>query len=90
MDEDEANVAEVFGDFDSDMAEMESSMVDSLKIAGVLPRSARQKVKSMIRSTLVEAYGRTITDHTNQAKRNLNIRGLSSLDFCTLKPNGKP
>ena len=33
MDEDEANVAEVFGDFDSDMAEMESAMVDSLKIA---------------------------------------------------------
>ena len=34
MDEDEAHVAEVFGDFDADMAEMESAMVDSLKIAG--------------------------------------------------------
>ena len=44
MDEDEANVAEVFGDFDSDMAEMESSMVDSLKIAGVLPRRAKKRI----------------------------------------------
>merc|ERR1712127_143156 len=69
---------------------MESAMVDSLKIAGVLPRRAKKKVKAMIKSTFVEACGKSITDHTNQARRNLNIKGLSSLDFRTLKANGQP
>ena len=67
MDADESAVAEVFGDFDSDMGEAESAMVDSLKMAGVLPKHARKKVKKMLQPTFIEAYGRTITDYTNQA-----------------------
>ena len=78
MDADESAVADVFGDFDSDMGEAESAMVDSLKMAGVLPKHARKKVKKMLQPTLIEAYGRTITDYTNQARRNLNVKGLSS------------
>lgn len=42
MDEDAASVADVFGDFGSEIADMESSMVDSLKVAGGLPRRAKR------------------------------------------------
>ena len=31
-----------------------------------------------------------ITDNTSRARRNVNIKGLSSFDFRTLKPNVKP
>ena len=90
MEADEAAVADVFGDFDSDMGEAESAMVDSLKMAGVLPKHARKKAKKILQPTFIEAYGRTITDYTNQARRNLNVKGLSSLDFRTPKANGSP
>ena len=59
-------------------------MVDSLKIAGVLPKHARKKIKKVLQPTVIEAYGRTITDYTNQARRNLNVKGLLSLDFREL------
>ena len=42
MDEDEANVAEVFGDFDPDMEDMESSMVDLLNVARILLRKKEE------------------------------------------------
>mgnify|MGYP000226873078 CR=1 FL=1 len=90
MDADESTVADVFDDFDSDTGDAESSTVDSLKIAGDLPKQARKKVKKMLQPTFIEAYGRTITDYTNQARRNLNVKGLSSLDFRTPKANGNP
>ena len=44
----------------------------------------------MIEPTFIEAYGRTITDYTNASRRNLNVKGLSSLDFRTPKANGAP
>ena len=70
----ESSIADVFGDFDSDMGDAESSMADSLKSAGVLPKQARKKTKRILQPTFVEAYGRTITDYTNQARRNLNAK----------------
>ena len=64
----------MFGDFDTGMADVESSMVDLLKVAGVLPRRARKRIETMLRPTFVEAYGRTMTDNMNQTKRNSNIK----------------
>ena len=72
------------------MGEAESAMVDSLKMEGVLPKHARKKAEKIMQPTFIEAYGRTITDYTNQARRNLNVKGLSSLDFRTPKANGNP
>ena len=72
------------------MGEAESAMVDSLNMAGVLPKHARKMAKKILQPTFIEAYGRTITDYTNQAQRNLNVNGLSSLDFRTPKANGNP
>ena len=90
MDEDETKVADIFGDFDSDMEDGGASMMDSLRVCGVTSKRARKKIKGMIQPTFIEAYGRTITDYTNASRRNLNVKGLSSLDFRTPKANGAP
>ena len=71
------------------MDDAETSMMDSLKVAGVMPKKARKKVRGIMQPTFIEAYGKTITDFT-KARRNLNVKGLSSLDFRTMKPNGNP
>ena len=51
MDADESTVADVFGNFESDMGDAESSRVDNLKFAGVLPRQARKKVNKILQPT---------------------------------------
>lgn len=90
MGADESTVADVFGDFDSDMGDAESSMNDSLRNACVLPKQARKTVTKILQPTFIEASGRTITDYTNHAKRYLNVIGLSSLDFRTPKADEHP
>ena len=47
MDADESIVADVIGDFVSDMENADSSMVDSLEIAGPVPKQARKKIKAI-------------------------------------------
>ena len=71
------------------MEDAETSMIDSLKVAGVMPKQARKKARRIMQPTFIEAYGKTIADFT-KARRNLNVKGLSSLDFRTLKANGNP
>ena len=87
MDESESAEADIFGDFDDEMGNATYSMVDSLKVAGVVPKKARKKVRNRLQPALSEAYGETTTDFT-KARRNLNVKGLPYLDFRTRKPNG--
>ena len=75
MDASESAVADIFGDFDDAMEDAETSMIDSLKMAGVTPKQIRKKARKIMQPTLIEAYGKTITDFT-KARRNLNVKGL--------------
>ena len=45
MNASEPDVADIFGDFDDDMGDAESSMVDSLKVAGVVPKKSTESQK---------------------------------------------
>ena len=88
--ENKMDVADMFGDFgdaqEADSAmEAESVMVDALMIAVVSPKRAKKKVNNLLNPTFIEIWGRTITDYTNASRRNLNVKGISSLDFRHLK-----
>ena len=43
MDASESAVADIFGDFDDAIDDAETSMIDSLKVAGGMPNKARKK-----------------------------------------------
>ena len=93
--ENKMDVADMFGDFgdaqEADSAmEAESVMVDALMIAVVSPKRAKKKVNNLLNPTFIEIWGRTITDYTNASRRNLNVKGISSLDFRTPKADGTP
>ena len=90
--ENEMDVADLFGDFDEPLNE--DAMVSSLMMAGVNKTKALDITTSMNHrmptSTFVEVYGRSIRDQSLVSRRNLNIEGLDALDLRTMKPNGEP
>ena len=96
--ENEMDVADLFFDSgDADMADAagptESDMIDALTVAGVRPDKAAEFVHSICSvsspATFMELYGRSISDHADANRRNLNVEGLGALDLRTLKPNGE-
>ena len=93
MDEDHA--AELFGDFEPD-GDTEQRMVDSLIEAGVAKLDTSEAAGQMFSTrpvsdaTYVEVYGKSIADYAQASRRDLNAKGLGSLDFRTLKANGEP
>ena len=89
MVEDDSNVADLFMDSEDDA----DQMLDALLLAGV-DKATAQKVSHQMMAlkaqpTFVEAYGKTITDYTNAHRRNLNVKGLASLDLRSPKPSGE-
>ena len=89
----EDDKAELFGDFMDASDEQADAMIDALMFAGVAKAQAQTAARQMMelqkRSTLVEAYGKSVTDYANAHRRNLNIDGLASLDLRSPKPNGE-
>ena len=96
MDDD---VAHLFMDDDDDMgdpdgADNPSAMVSALRAAGADATAAANAARSMYgisdksSPSLIEAYGTAVHQHIQ--RRNLNVRGLGSLDLRTLKANGEP
>ena len=89
-DEDEDDVAEIFGDFGDD--EHASHIANSLTLAGVMPKVASVKAKGLVdpdAATFLELYGRgSICHEANQSRKNLNVHGLGALDLRTTKPDG--
>ena len=51
MDASESAVADIFGDFDDAMDDAETSMIDSLKVAGVMPKKARKTARKIMQPT---------------------------------------
>ena len=97
QDNDEDKVAELFGDFDSDMEEEEEEkgdvhMMDALTQAGIIPEHAKEILASMRSgippATFIEVYGRSVRDQSLVTRRNLNVKGLDALDLRTTKPDG--
>ena len=65
-------------------------MIDSLEVAEAVSKQARKKVKNIWQPTFIEAYGKTVTDYTNQVRRDINVKALSSLALRSFKSNGAP
>ena len=76
-----------------DAMDDEDAMVSALVQAGVDHDQAKIAAHQMMalkkRPTFIEAYGKTITDYANAYRRNLNVKGLASLDLRTPKANGE-
>lgn len=68
-------MADIIGDLHSQMGDAESSMIDLLKVAGVLPPKHREKVRRRLQPTLIEAYGKMIAAFTNKARRDITVKG---------------
>ena len=83
-----------------DTTGLEEHMVDSFVLAGADRTDAIIHVKSLMRTsskqtklmtTFMEIFGGgAICKEANGPRRNLNLRGLSSMDLRTSKPNGEP
>ena len=73
---------------------MPDAMMDALRRAGASELEAQTSAHSMMAltppSTFVEVYGKSIYDHSHMSRRNLNVKGLSSFDIRSLKPDGTP
>ena len=96
-DSDVMDVVDLF--FDGEDASMmdpvhDSSMVDVLRGAGVLPAYAPEASKRLCNlkppATFMEIYGKSISDYAGAHRRDLNVQGLGAFDLRTLKSDGTP
>ena len=93
QDENEDDVAQIFGDFEDDPG----PLVQTLVRCGVDRQVALDKVHTMMKHddippvTFVELYGRGgIHYEANRSRRDLNVMGLGACDLRTTKPDGNP
>ena len=79
----------MFGDF----SDNEDAMVSCMTSAGISETDAKDLARRMYSVTsspsFVEVYGKSISDHVLHARRNLNVRGLGSLDLRSTKADGQ-
>ena len=78
------------------MADVEDDpRLDTLMSLGVTEATARGRISAMrstrAAATFAEVYGGgAIVDCANKARRDLNLKGLRSLDLRTLRSDGRP
>lgn len=70
-------------------------MIQCLTTAGVSEDVAKDTAEKMYafrkqEATFIEVYGRSVFDQSQVQRRNLNVKGLDSLDLRTVKKNGQP
>ena len=82
----------MFMDTDDEGGGAEDQMVETLRMSGVNEADAKSYANAMFSlqppATFTEVYGTSIFNHNLLSRRNLNIKGLNSLDIRTTKANG--